>query len=444
MSGEAGMGQDLRSYLDRIKRDKPDELVIVSKEVDPAYEITALVVKLERERRRRPVIIFERVRGTRFPVITNLHASRSRLAMAMRAAPQEMLGAYLRAMDKPIPPRVVATGPVKDVILTGERLNLYDLPQIIHHEGDAGPYLTAAISFAKDLAGALALLGIMLAAATSIQIALGLRPLAALRRGIAEIRLGRSRRLPNAVPVEVRPLVEEVNAMLDTQEREISRSRGRAADLAHGLKTPLAALAADIGRLRERGESVIAGDIEALAGAMTRHVDRELAKARLHGGVRQGLSTELAPLIHSLIATLLRTPAGAEIRFEPYVSDSLLVPFDRTDLAEVLGNLLENATRHAASCVRVTASPGPTGVSIVIEDDGRGITPLARSKVLERGVRLDQRGDGTGLGLAIVQDLLDAYGWQLDLASSEIGGLKATIAPRSASIEPSASKALPT
>jgi signal transduction histidine kinase len=101
--------------------------------------------------------------------------------------------------------------------------------------------------------------------------------------------------LRNAVPVEVRPLVEEVNAMLDTQDREISRSRGRAADLAHGLKTPLAALAADIGRLRERGESVIASDIEAVADAMTRHVDRELAKARLHGGVRRGLSTELAP-----------------------------------------------------------------------------------------------------------------------------------------------------
>jgi UbiD family decarboxylase len=150
MSGEADMGQDLRSYLDRIKRDKPDDLAIVSKEVDPAYEITALVVKLERERRRRPVIIFERVRGSRFPVITNLHASRSRLAMAMGAAPPEMLRTYLRAMDRPIPPRVVATGPVKDVILTGERIDLYDLPQIIHHEGDAGPYLTAAISFARD------------------------------------------------------------------------------------------------------------------------------------------------------------------------------------------------------------------------------------------------------------------------------------------------------
>jgi len=294
----------------------------------------------------------------------------------------------------------------------------------------------AAISFAKDLAGALALLGVVFAAATSIQVALGLRPLAALRRGIADIRSGRSRRLPNAVPVEVRPLVEEVNAMLDTQEREISRSHGRAADLAHGLKTPLAALAADISRLRERGESVVASDIEALSDAMTRHVDRELAKARLQGGVRRGQSTELAPLIHSLIATLRRTPAGADIRYEPHVSDSLLVPFDRTDLAEVLGNLLENATRHAASCVRVTAGRDPAGVSIAVEDDGRGIAPPARSKALERGVRLDQHEDGTGLGLAIVQDLLDAYGWQLDLASSELGGLKATIA-RSASIVPS-------
>jgi UbiD family decarboxylase len=144
------MSQDLRGYLDLIKRQKADDLVIVSKEIDPAYELTALVVKLERERRRRPVIVFERVKGSPFPVITNLHASRSRLATAMRCAPQAMLATYLRAMDKPIAPRVVSTGPVKDVVLTGERINLYDLPQIVHHEGDAGPYITAAISFAKD------------------------------------------------------------------------------------------------------------------------------------------------------------------------------------------------------------------------------------------------------------------------------------------------------
>ena len=147
------MAQDLRSYLDLIKRKKPEEFVIVSKEVDPAYELTALVVKLEKEARRRPVLLFEKVKGTPFPVLTNLHASRSRLALAMSSAPERMLETYLRAMERPIPPRVVETGPVKEVVLTGGRINLYDLPQIIHHEGDAGPYVTAAISFAKDPAG---------------------------------------------------------------------------------------------------------------------------------------------------------------------------------------------------------------------------------------------------------------------------------------------------
>ena len=144
------MAQSLPAYLDLLKRKKPEELVVVSKELDPAYELTALVVKLEREGKRRPVLLCERVRGAKFPVLTNLHASRSRLALAMGCAPEEMQRTYLRAMEKPIPPVTIKTGPVKDVILTGSKVNLLDLPPILHHEGDAGTYLTAAISFAKD------------------------------------------------------------------------------------------------------------------------------------------------------------------------------------------------------------------------------------------------------------------------------------------------------
>ncbi len=144
------MAQSLTAYLDLIERKKPEEIVVISRELNPAFELTALVVKLEREAKRRPVLICERVQGTKFPVLTNLHASRSRLALAMGAAPEDMLMTYLRAMDTPIPPRVVTSGPCKDVVLTGDRVNLYELPQILHHEGDAGPYVTAAISFAKD------------------------------------------------------------------------------------------------------------------------------------------------------------------------------------------------------------------------------------------------------------------------------------------------------
>jgi 2,5-furandicarboxylate decarboxylase 1 len=144
------MAQDLRSFLDLVKRQKPEDFQIVSRPVDPAYEITALVVKLEKEARRRPVVLFENVKGSAFPVLTNLHASRGRLAAAIGARPEAMLPTYLRAMERPIAPRIVSTGPVKEVVRRGSEVDLGLLPQIVHHQGDAGPYVTAAISFAKD------------------------------------------------------------------------------------------------------------------------------------------------------------------------------------------------------------------------------------------------------------------------------------------------------
>ena len=144
------MAQDLRSFLDVVKRSRAADFQVVGKPVDARYEITGLVAKLEKEGRRRPVLLFENVSGTTFPVITNLHASRSRLAAAINAAPDQMLPTYLRAMDKPIAPRVVKTGPVKEVVRRGAEVDLLSLPQIVHHERDAGPYVTAAISFAKD------------------------------------------------------------------------------------------------------------------------------------------------------------------------------------------------------------------------------------------------------------------------------------------------------
>lgn len=144
------MPQDLRSFLDLIRQNNPEDFLTISREVDPAFEITAITVKLEQEAKRRPIILFEKVKGTTFPVLTNLHAGRSRLAAAIHAKSDEMQQAYLRAMEKPIAPKLVAKAPVKEVILNGDKIDLYKLPQILHHQEDAGPYITAAISFAKD------------------------------------------------------------------------------------------------------------------------------------------------------------------------------------------------------------------------------------------------------------------------------------------------------
>ena len=148
------MPQDLRTFLEQVKRDHPEDFLAISREVDPAFEITAITVKLEQEAKRRPIILFEKVKDTKFPVLTNLHAGRSRLAAAIGAKPEEIQRAYLGAMEKTIPPKLVSKAPVKEVILTGDKIDLYKLPQILHHQEDAGPYITAAISFAKDPNGA--------------------------------------------------------------------------------------------------------------------------------------------------------------------------------------------------------------------------------------------------------------------------------------------------
>ena len=142
------MSQDLRSYLELVE--SKDELVRISHPVDPLHEVSALVAKLARERRRRPVLLLENVKGSAFPVVTNLHAGRRRMALAMNAEPRELQRAFLKAMERPVAPVVVDTGPVKEVVQTGGDVDLLALPQIVHHAADAGPYITAAISFARD------------------------------------------------------------------------------------------------------------------------------------------------------------------------------------------------------------------------------------------------------------------------------------------------------
>ncbi len=140
---------DFRGFIEKIKQESPDDVLVIQKEVDPRFEITALAVQLERERRF-PILIFENVKGSEFPVVTNLHAARRRLASAIGAAPRAAVVTYLERIANPVAPREVATGPVKEVIQKGDDVDLGKLPQIVHHQGDAGPYLTAGITLSRD------------------------------------------------------------------------------------------------------------------------------------------------------------------------------------------------------------------------------------------------------------------------------------------------------
>lgn len=291
---------------------------------------------------------------------------------------------------------------------------------------DVARIAEARRAFTRELIPSLALLGAVLAAATWVQIGLGLRPLRRLQEAVAAIRRGKAERVGGPAPREVAPLVEEIDSLLASLSAEVERSRARAGDLAHGLKTPLAALAADVRRLEDKGEHEIAAGIAEIGETMRRHVERELSRARIRAS-RNGTAakaTPVTPLIKTLVTIQQRTEEGARLDFEA-ACEGAATTMDKADLAEVLGNLLENAARHAASKVRVCV---PRPGWLAVDDDGPGIPEDERETVLKRGGSLDAGGRGAGLGLTIITEVLAANGRQLELTQSPLGGLRASFA----------------
>jgi signal transduction histidine kinase len=277
-------------------------------------------------------------------------------------------------------------------------------------------------------------LAVLLIGALWIQVTVGLAPLARLRNAVSDIISGRANRLSTEVPSEVRPLASEINSLLAAQEQALARARSRAADLAHGLKTPLQVLAADVRALREKGESQLADEIGQVATTLRRHVERELARARI-GATATGTAkeTNVRDTAARVVAVLERTPRGRELAFALEIPPDLALAMDEADLTEIFGNLGENACRFAAVKVSISARSTQTEIETAVSDDGPGIPEAQREQALQRGARLDVRPGGSGLGLAIVADTAEAYGGSLRLEDAA-PGLRAivTIPRRSA------------
>jgi signal transduction histidine kinase len=285
----------------------------------------------------------------------------------------------------------------------------------------------AGLAFAADLVPSLAVLAAVLIAAAWIQVGVGLRPLDAVRRRLAQVRSGAIARLGTVFPDEVRLLAAEVDHLLDAQEKAVTQARARAADLAHGLKTPLTVLSADARELRARGDTRLADEIESLAAGMRRHVERELVRARVGLRARSGPVQPVRPVVEQVIGVLRKTPQGQALSWKTAAMDDLAVRMDAQDLAEILGNLAENAATWASGAVRIEGRREADAVTLSVEDDGPGVPEDRFDIVLARGGRLDETRPGTGLGLAIVGDLVEAHGGSLALRRSSLGGLRAEI-----------------
>ena len=283
----------------------------------------------------------------------------------------------------------------------------------------------ATHAFRKDLLPYLALLALLLFAASLAQIIVGTKPLDELRRRIALIRSGDADRLGNGFPDEVQPLTAEVDGLLQYGEEQLLRARERAAELAHGFKTPLQVLAGDVERLKALGQPDMARDIDAVITSMRRLVDHEMARARIADSSHYA-SSNLAKVIDSVIAVVQRTPTGQSIEWIITVPPGLKVRIDPDDLAELIGNIAENAARYGNEEVSVRATPNGAMVEIEIRDDGPGIPQTHLPDVLRRGSRLDTTSGGAGLGLSISENIIQAAGGTIALENAR-PGLKVSI-----------------
>ncbi|MFJ3157484.1 sensor histidine kinase [Pseudomonas protegens] len=253
-----------------------------------------------------------------------------------------------------------------------------------------------------------------------------LRPLETAREQIAQLQQGQRSQLDSQVPVELEPLVAQINHLLAHTEDSLNRSRNALGNLGHALKTPLAVLLSLASSPRLDGHPEVRRMLQEQLEQVQQRLNRELNRARLAGDALPGVLFECDAELPGLLATL-NMIHGQHLELSYQAPPGLRLPWDREDLLELLGNLLDNACKWADAQVRLSVEERPQGFCLAVDDDGPGIPEARRDEVFGRGTRLDEQTHGHGLGLGIVRDIVDACGGTLNLGESEWGGLRVEI-----------------
>jgi signal transduction histidine kinase len=298
--------------------------------------------------------------------------------------------------------------------------------------GDAAEIADETRSFDQALLATFAILAAVLLLTTMFQVRFGLAPLKRISDSLAAIRSGSAERLAGNFPDEIAPLARETNALIDANKEIVERARTHVGNLAHALKTPLSVM---VNEASARGRDTFALKILEQADIMRDQVARHLERAHLAARVTVvGSITEVAPVVKALARTMEKIHREKTLAIEVQADDQARFRGERPDLEEMIGNLVDNACKWASSRVMIEVvreRPDPATarevVRVVVDDDGRGLSPSEREQVAKRGRRLDETKPGSGLGLSIVVELAGLYGGGLTLGTAPIGGLRAAL-----------------
>ena len=250
-----------------------------------------------------------------------------------------------------------------------------------------------------------------------------LRPLRRLVRELAEVEGGAAERIEGRYPDELKGLTDGLNAMIINERGQQSRYRNALSDLAHSLKTPLAVLHG----ISERPPALDSHPLRVEQVTRMNHiVQHQLKRAATVGTRVLAEPALLRPLVDKITGALAKVYQPCTPKFEIAVPETFKLRADTNDLYELVGNLADNACKHAKSRVRIAAVRQGRQALLTVEDDGPGF-PDDTARLLERGVRADTRHEGQGLGLGAVKDIAEAYQGEVRLEQSELGGARVVV-----------------
>ncbi len=333
-----------------------------------------------------------------------------------------------------------ARGDFRDGYLTGPEGRRIRIVEQEIDLGEQNRFVISVAGNAEEIAGesrrfdltlvlVLSLLASALALSAFLQVRYGLTPLRRLSQSLAEVRAGEKDHVEGDFPVEVAPLAQELNQVLDVNREIVARARGQVGNLAHALKTPLSVLLNEAGNDQGQLAEKVREQSAVMRDQVQYYLDRARAAAR---AATIGNITDIEPVIAAFIRAFEKIYRDRDIRFRSEIETSLRFRGEKQDLEEMIGNLADNAGKWANSqvVIRVEGAESPTAtpiIRLIVDDDGPGLPEEARKEATKRGRRLDETKPGSGLGLSIVVDLAVLYGGQLVLEDSPLGGVRAQL-----------------
>jgi two-component system sensor histidine kinase PhoQ len=315
--------------------------------------------------------------------------------------------------------------PTLEALLMGIRWDFHDgssLPYTFGVAVSQERYAERESAFRRNLVGWFAGIALTTLIVLTLVLRYALTPLRRLVAEVSEIETGRRQAVNEALPVELVGLARNLNFLIASERQRATRYRNTLDDLAHSLKTPLAAIRALLSD-RKIGKEALAAELDQEVQRMDQRIGYQLRRARASGGTGLGLApVKLEPLVADLVTTLDKVYRDKQVSCEFDIDARASYQADPGDLSEIIGNLLDNAYKYCFKRVLIGVHAYPERIEILTEDDGPGLPREAEGALLERGARADESVPGQGIGLAVVAETAELYQGRIKLERSALGG----------------------